>query len=44
MKDVLKTGCCGEYLDLRGRKWQEAGEAFIMRIYITCKLHQMLLG
>jgi len=22
----LRTGCWGKYLDLRGRKWQEAGE------------------
>jgi hypothetical protein len=29
---------------LRGRKWQEAGEDCIMRRFITCTLHQILLG
>jgi hypothetical protein len=28
----------------RGRKWREAGEDFIMRSFITCTLHQILLG
>jgi len=32
-----------EYLNLRGRKWQEAGEDHIMQGFITCLLHQMLL-
>jgi hypothetical protein len=31
-EDVLKTGCWGEYLYLRGRKWQEAGEDCIREI------------
>jgi hypothetical protein len=26
------------------RKWQEAGEDCIMRSFITCTLHQILLG
>jgi hypothetical protein len=39
----LRTGYWGEYLDLRGRKWQEAREDCIMRNFITCTLHQMLL-
>jgi len=26
----------GEYLDLRGRKWREAGEDSVMRSFITC--------
>jgi hypothetical protein len=26
-------------LDLRGRKWREAGEHCIMRSFITCMLH-----
>jgi hypothetical protein len=26
------------------RKWQEAGEDCIMRSFVTCALHQMLLG
>jgi len=40
----LRTGCSGESLDLRGRKWQEAGEDCIMRSFITFMLHQTLLG
>jgi hypothetical protein len=28
----------------KGRRWQETGEDCIMRSFITCKLHQMLLG
>jgi hypothetical protein len=31
----LETGCRGEYLDLRGRKWHEAREVFIMRFIIV---------
>jgi len=31
-------------LDLRERKWQEAGEDFIMRSFITCTLHKVLSG
>jgi hypothetical protein len=31
-------------LDLRGRKWQEAGEDCIMRRSITCALHQRGAG
>jgi len=27
-------------LELRGRKWQEAGEDCIMRSFMTCTLHQ----
>jgi hypothetical protein len=30
--------------NLRGRKWREAGEDCIMRSFITCTLHQILLG
>jgi hypothetical protein len=32
-----------EYLDPRGRKWQETGNDCIMRSFITCMLHQILL-
>jgi hypothetical protein len=35
----MRTGCCEEYLDLRERKWQEAGEDCIMKIFIICALH-----
>jgi hypothetical protein len=30
-----------EYLDLSGRKWQEAGEDYIMRSFKTYTLHQI---
>jgi hypothetical protein len=30
-------------LDLRGRKWQKAGEDCIMRSFITCRLHQIII-
>jgi len=33
----------GEYLDLRGRKWREAGEDCIMRGFVFCTLHRTLL-
>jgi hypothetical protein len=31
-------------LDLRGKKWREVGEDYIMRSFITCTLQQVLLG
>jgi hypothetical protein len=31
-------------LDLRERKWWEAGEGCIMRSFITFTLHEVLLG
>jgi hypothetical protein len=37
-------GVWGEYLELGGRKWREAGEHYIMRSFITCTLHKILLG
>jgi hypothetical protein len=40
----LRTGCLGEYLDLRGMKWQEVGENCIMRSCMVCTLHPVLLG
>jgi hypothetical protein len=40
----LKTGCLGEYLDLRGMKWQEVGEKCIMRSCMICTLSPVLLG
>jgi hypothetical protein len=39
----LRTECWGEYLDLRGRKWREAGEDCILKTFIICTLHQILL-
>jgi hypothetical protein len=38
----LRSGCCGEHLDLRGRKWHETGKDCIMRSFITCMLHKIL--
>jgi hypothetical protein len=29
----------GEYLDLRGSKWQETGENYIMVSFIICTVH-----
>jgi hypothetical protein len=45
-KRVLRRifGSKGEYLDLRERKWWEAGEDCIMKSCLTCTLHQILLG
>jgi hypothetical protein len=37
----LRTGCWGEYLDLRGT---EAGENCIMRSFVIFTVHQILLG
>jgi hypothetical protein len=31
-------------LDLRGRKWQECGKDCIMRSFINCTRHIILLG
>jgi hypothetical protein len=36
----LRTGCRGEYLDLRGRKWWEAAENCIMRSFVTCVIRK----
>jgi hypothetical protein len=33
---VLRRGWCGEYLDLSGRKLQDAGEDYIIKSFITC--------
>jgi hypothetical protein len=38
---VFESKVLGEILDLRGRNWQEAGEDYIMRSFITCTLHQI---
>jgi hypothetical protein len=35
---------CLEYLDLRGRKWREAGEDCIMRSFITCTPQHIYKG
>jgi hypothetical protein len=31
-------------LDQRGKTWQKAGEDCIMRNFITCESHHLLLG
>jgi hypothetical protein len=41
---VFENRVLREYLDLRGRKGQEAEEDCIMRSFITYTLHQALLG
>jgi hypothetical protein len=33
----------GEHWDLRGRRWRETGEDCIVRSFITCTLHQILI-
>jgi hypothetical protein len=38
---VFENRVLREYLDLRGRKWQEDGEDYIMRSFITCTLYQI---
>jgi hypothetical protein len=42
----LRTWCLGEYtyVDLRGMKWWESGENWILRSYANCTLHRILLG
>jgi hypothetical protein len=40
----LRTGCWGEYLDLRGMKERENGESCTMGSFIICTHHQILLG
>jgi hypothetical protein len=39
---VFENRVLRECLDLREGKWQDTGEVFIMRIFITCMLHQIL--
>jgi hypothetical protein len=41
---VFETRVLRRILDLHGRKQLEAGEDYIMRSFITCMLHQILLG
>jgi len=38
------TGRWEEYLDLRKRRWREAGEDSKMGGFTTCTLHQIILG
>jgi len=38
-----RTGCWWKGLDPQGRKWQENGEDCIMKSFITCRLHEVLL-
>jgi hypothetical protein len=41
---VFENRVLKKYLELRGRKWWEAGEGCIMRSFITSTLHEILLG
>ena len=34
----------GRYLGLKGRKWQEPGECSIMRSFVFCTAHRIVLG
>jgi hypothetical protein len=38
----MRTECSGEYLDLRGRKKQEAEEHCIMKSFILVRNHSRL--
>jgi hypothetical protein len=39
----LRTGCSGEYMDLRGMQWQKVGENCIMRSFMVRTLHQIVI-
>jgi hypothetical protein len=41
---VFENRVLRRILNLRGRKWQEAGQKCIMRSFITCALKQILSG
>jgi hypothetical protein len=41
-KEYLRTGCWGEYLNLREKKWQEDGENDMMKSSVICALHLIL--
>jgi hypothetical protein len=43
-RGYLRTGCWGEYSDLRERKQHVGGKNFILISFITCILHQLFLG
>jgi hypothetical protein len=43
IQDVSVQGVKGKYLDLR-KKWRGAEKGCIMRSFITCILHKILLG
>jgi len=40
----LRIGCWGEYLGLRGTRWQGSGDNYIMRGLIICTRHPILIG
>ena len=40
----LKIGCWGEYLGLRGARWQRNGEIYIMKCLMICNPHRILFG
>ena len=39
----LRIGCWGEYLGLRGTRWQESGEIYVMRSLIITTPHPIFL-
>jgi hypothetical protein len=40
---MFENRCWGEYLDLRGRKWQDSVENCIIRSFIICSIHKLAL-
>ena len=40
----LRTGCWGEYLGLRGTKWQGSGGNYIIRSWMICTPDPLFLG
>jgi hypothetical protein len=40
---LFEEWCLGEYLEVRGRKWQETGEDAILRGFITFTRHQTII-
>jgi len=40
----LRIGCWGEYLFIRGTRWQGNGENYIMMSIMICNAHTILFG
>jgi hypothetical protein len=40
----MRTGCCGEHVDLRSRKWREAGEDYVARKGEMRNAYEILVG
>jgi len=41
---VIKMDCCGEFLGLRGTRWQGNGEDYKMKSLMICIPHEVLFG